>query len=180
MVYMIPESLPYPKINELWQVPELKDKYCYVVKSYPLSGLAILVYRGDDNLHLRFTDFNGVESDPVEGRLLDIIITVMKTANIKQSMFYFSENKLVDVRLSLNKFCSPGFIKDIFGKAGIPIQEEIGRPIQLDENNMKLLLSGGGDYSCGVVIKPSTFKSIIRNGDVVPMYGVRHEIKRVT
>ena len=179
MVYMIPESLPYPKIYELGQVPELKDKYCYIVKSYPLSGLAIMVYRDNDDLYLRFTDFNGVEADPVEGRLLDIIITVMKTANIKQSMFYFSENRLVDIRLSLNKFCSPGFIKDIFGKAGIPIQEEIGRPIQLDENNMGLILSGDGEYGCGIIVKPSTFKSIIRN-DVIPMYGARHEIKRVT
>jgi hypothetical protein len=175
---MIPESLPYPKIYELGQVPELKDKYCYVVKSYPLSGLAILICCDGDDLHLRFTDFNGVEVDPVEGKLLGIIITVMRTVKIKQSMFYFSDQRLVDVRLSANKFCSPGFIKDIFGKAGVPIQEYIDKPIQLDDNGMKLIMSN--KYDCGVIIKPSTFKSIIRNDDVIPMYGVRHEIKQVT
>ena len=194
----IPTSLPYPKLCAFDDIKELNKVYCYVIKKYPLSGIGLTVIRQEGNICIRVSDF--------AGNLLDVssqnhiynscinevmikytprIVLTMKLSGIPKAMFYFANIEkpiLVDMRLSINKFCGPGFLQDIFGKQGIPIQEQIGSPVVLDEEIIEKLCEGHGDYSHGkFIIKPSAFKSIMRGDQLLPMYGVlENEIKDAT
>ena len=182
----IPDFIPYSPLFKLEDMKQLRGKLCYILKYYPETGISMIVSRNDNNVAIRLADFSGNFIDPqneqdqyVTQIMMEYsrkIILTMRLINIPKALFYFSSDngiaRLVDMRLSLNKFCGPGFLADIFGKQGIHIQERIGDPIQLDESNQKKLLDGIGDYSGGLVIKPSVFKFIVDGDKIHPMYGV--------
>lgn len=186
---LIPTSLPYPEIYNLNDVNALRGKFCYVIEKYPLSGVSITIVRKDGNVCVQMADFLGKTINPdninenYEG-CIDIIMTTlvprlivtMKLSGIKQSLYYFANCKdpiLVDVRVSLNKFCGPGFVFDIFGRQGIPTQKKIGDPLNLDEEGLKTIKKGKGIYSGGkFIIKPSAFKTMIRGENILPLYGI--------
>jgi hypothetical protein len=183
----LPKLLPYPKILNFNDMPQLRDKFCYVVKSYPLDGFALLIYRNNQQVHTQFARFSGECLDPTtKGQYSDMIVyilsnyyqklaTLMKYININQAIYYFSENnnelKLVDIRVSLNKFCGPGWIQDFVPKLGIPTQELIGKPIHLIEDNLKKIQDKTGEYSNNTfIVKPSAFKFMVHGDEVIPMY----------
>lgn len=192
----IPESLPYPKIMTLSEVPQIKDKLCYIINGYQSSGVGMLVVRKDDNVCIRLSDFAGNIIDVNESKS-DIINTIMcsyshrlvfllKCIDLKQALFYFVSDLdkpiLVDVRLSINKFCSPGYINDFISRQGIPCQEIIGKPILLTDEICNNLRSKSGIYTSGkFIIKPSVFKFIEKDRQFIPMYaGVGYEAENIT
>jgi hypothetical protein len=164
---MIPEILPYPKLLNIREVEELKDRFCYVIEKYPLEGYVLLVYRSEGDVTIRVADWgsNKLEPDEDNTRYINNIVTIMSTIKLQQALYYFSDGKLVDVRISLNKFCGPGFIKDVFGQAKIPIQNDINKPLVINDD---FKVSSHNN----TIIKPSSFKSIVRDDVLLPMYGV--------
>lgn len=179
----LPDILPYPGIQIFDDVPELHSKFVYVIHRYPESGLALSIVFKDDNVCIRTADFDGnlIDVNKVQDsskramhRLSDIIhriVISLKYMKVPQSMIYLSDDeddlKLVDLRVSINKFAGPGFIKDIFGAQGLKTQI-VKETVQLDSQvieNIKNLYDGE------FIIKPSSFKMITRDDDLIPMYG---------
>ena len=182
----IPDLLEYPEILPLKDVPSLKNVLCYVIKRYPIEGIGVVITRKEGWFCSRISDFSGNLLEPdnkkyskiiekVMGDIVPHLMTLMSYAHMDKLLFYFADvdnPKLVDVRVSINKFCSPGFVKDIFGRRIVPIQEEIGKPIILNDENLEKLYSGKGDYKeKDFILKPSVFKTIIRDDKLFPLYG---------
>jgi hypothetical protein len=192
---ILPEPLPYPKIYDIKDLEEIKNKFCYVLDSYPLEGVALVIARQNEHVCIRVADWSGkiidLEKDNKYQKYLELImkeycgrvVMTMKLISIPKAIFYFSADnnipRLVDMRLSINKFCGPGYLQDFFGKQGIPVQKGVGDPVVIDDVNYNMITSGKGDYVAGnYILKPSAFKFIIREEEVVPLYGmIKHEIK---
>jgi len=140
----------------------------YVIEPYNTSGLAVHISIEEEIKH-QFYDFDGNSLDPSDSKqykiiesflrsktynaLLDLIVTI----RLFDAVFYFSineENKfiLVDVKLSENKFCSPGMIKDVFGKC-----VDYFRVISVEQITDEKL-KNFSEYINGVILKPSSFK----------------------
>jgi hypothetical protein len=184
---ILPDILEYPKILAYADCPELKNTFCYVFKEYTLSGIAIQIVRDGEYAVTSIADWQGNIIDPniqkndqlneILGNYLAKITLTMKYTRVPKAIFYFSITDkhpcLVDMRLSINKFSSPGYLIDFFGKQNIPLQEQIGKPVMLDEEQIKLITDKQGDYVSGkFIIKPNAFKSIIRGDEILPAYGV--------
>jgi hypothetical protein len=192
----IPALLPYPKIYPLSDIPEILNRICYIIEVYSLDGVGVVVSRDTGDICFRLCDFSGKLLEPdnkkyhrmfkiIFEKFMPRLIQTMQIISIAKGQFYFScieSPILVDLRLSLNKFCSPGYLEDIFGRQGLLVQKSVGKPILLDEQNLKKVRDGVGIYESGhFIIKPSTFKSIIRGDEVLPMYGVlNNEAQSVT
>lgn len=183
----IPTSLPYPNVLPVDEVPEISKHLCYVIRRYPFEGVSATVVRKKGNVCVQLADFAGTILKPSDKKfgqtmhrvmteIMPRILMTMHLANIPKVQYYFANLTnpiLVDVRVSINKLCSPGFIKDIFGVQGIPVQEPIGKPVILDEETLAVIKGAQGDYSEGkFILKSSTFKSIVRGDEVLPLYGV--------
>lgn len=183
----IPTLLPYPPLHPLKDVPEILDRICYIIEPYPLEGVGVVVSRDTGDVCFRLCNFDGNPLEPEDEKysemfevifkkLIPRVVYTMKLIGIAMGQFYFAcieDPILVDLQLSMNKFCSPGYLEDIFGKQGLPVQKNVDRPILLDKENLKKLKDGVGNYKSGhFIIKPSTFKSIIRGDKILPMYGV--------
>ncbi len=172
----LPDLLPYPIIQSISDVKELDNKFCYILKHYPNCGIQMLIVRDKGQVCLRLADWNAKDVNPLEKNnafleqvvgYSQIISSFMKYAGIPKALYYFSNDlgtaRLVDMRLSINKFC---------GKAGVPVQERVGDPIILNKENIDLIMSGSGVYVHNkYIVKPSVFKFIVRGEEVFPMYG---------
>jgi hypothetical protein len=184
---VIPDLLPYPKLAKFDNILEtMHNKYVHVIEEYPMEGVALLILRKNSYVMMHIGDFTGKllektnnihERVPSEHR--DELISMMKCVKLDKAIFYFSIGKevlLVDMRLSINKFCSPGYLKDFFGRK-VPIQKQIGDPIVLNDENLQLVRKAEGIYKGGnFIIKPVIFKTIIVEEQVLPNYGVlEHE-----
>ena len=183
----IPDSLPYPEIYPLEKIKEIKDVSCFIVEKYPLIGISVVIVRDNDQVYIRLADFKGNLIAPnkmgdltsciniIMTTYVNKIISIMRYAHIKQTQYYFVDNInpfLVDMRVSSNKLCSPGFLNDVFARAGIPSQKICGKPIVLSQENIERIRSKKGDYISGnFIIKPVVFKTIIRDELIVPLYG---------
>ncbi len=176
----LPDPLPYPQILPFSE-SQLTGKFCYVFKKYSLSGVSATIFRKDGVVTFRMADFTGkvLDAKEVSKEVMEYTTRcalTMKFARIPQAIFYFSKDdkiRLVDMRLTLNKFCGPGYLGDFFGKQGIPIQEVVGKPVILSGDILEAVINGKGDYSHGkFIIKPSAFKFIVRGDDILPQYGV--------
>ncbi len=78
--------------------------------------------------------------------------------------------QLVDIRLSLDKFSGPGMVRDLFSKV-IPTQEVMKVEI-LDDQSLEAIKNGVGNYSGDLIIKASTFSTIIRDQELIPSYAI--------
>lgn len=184
----IPDSLPYPKISSFNEVRELNNKFVYVFKKYPCEGIGLLIKRGHDTVCIRLSDFVGNMLQPTDNNVLQPYVEevmnkhsarlsiTLRLMGVDQAIFYFAADngvaRLVDIRFH-GKFCGPGALADYFGRQGIPIQERIGDPIILNDDNLRLIMSGGADYVHEeYIVKPSAFKFMVRDEIMVPMYGI--------
>jgi len=185
----LPDTLPYyPFIDFCKHTSQFKNLFCYVLRGYPRKGVAVMIYRESGDVFVRTSDFNGVVLEPVNNKsaatvmekYLNRLVFTMKAIKLGQAIFYFSgENDfiLVDMRLTLEKFCGPGYLNDFFGRQGIPIQTSINQPIILTDENIEMLSEGKGDYAGPVILKPSSFKFTMVGGQPNPLYGVLRETK---
>jgi len=185
----LPDVLPYCQFLDFSKhIAQFKNLFCYALRGYPRKGVAVMIYREAGDVFIRTADFNGTILEPVNnkaattvmGEHLNRLVFTMKTIRLNQAIFYFSgENDftLVDMRLTLEKFCGPGYLNDFFGKQGIPTQVIINQPIILTDENISMLSDGNGDYAGSVILKPSAFKFTMIGGQPTPLYGVLREIK---
>lgn len=126
-----------------------------------------------DTNFLAFKKFFLVDISRVSGlnessNVLGKLVSLMKFAGISQAQYYFSHDeekyRLVDVRTELNKFLSPGMLKDIFGKQ-IDTQEilHVG---EYNEEELKKV-----SYR-PMIVKTNTFKTVVRDNEMLPCYGI--------
>ncbi len=169
----IPTLLPLPRPIPLAECLPIKGVFCYVIEHYGHSGLSLLIHRAHGNVNMVVGDWDGNVIDlshkehPLHSsatkclqdhsvRLYDIL----KVIGVSQAIFYLafkdSGFKLVDVRLSLNKFVGPGMLRDVFGKI-IDTQ----RVIAIDSLNPTIQDSierGLEPFGPDIVLKPSMFR----------------------
>jgi hypothetical protein len=185
---IVPQYLSYPKLLTLNDIPEIYNQFVYVIEGYQDKGFGALIYRSDDNVYIKFGDFDGkiIDMSKTQPKGVQIfvskyfpkIINLMKTARIQQSIYYFTVAKddicLVDMRTSLNKFSGPGMLRDLFAKI-IPIQKVI-KTATLNQDMLNSIKAGTGSYAGNLILKTSSFKTIIRNENnkqnMYPMYAV--------
>jgi hypothetical protein len=164
-----PSILPYPKIPSIDSVPELSDRLVYVIDGYPLDGISILIFFKDGKFGVRFGDWDGNLIDPPKADVdnkVGPLMSLMINAKIPQAQFYFSENgKLVDIRTSLNTMTGPGMVRDLCEKI-LDTQTIISVKI-LDEDLLKEI--NNMEY---VILKHSSFKVIIRDNEMLPLYAI--------
>jgi hypothetical protein len=186
----LPDPLPYPKLLP-FNDSQLSGKFCYIFKKYSTTkGVTAVIFRQSDIVTIRMADFTGkiLDAKEVSKEVMEYTSRcayTMKCSRVPKAIFYFSMDekiRLVDMRLSINKFCSPGYLRDFYGKQGIPTQEAVGDPVILAGDVLSAILEGKGDYSYKkFIIKPSAFKFICRGDDILPQYGVvEDETKSIT
>lgn len=164
----IPSLLSYPQILPLDKVPEINGALVYAIKGYATDGVSILIFIRDGKMGVRMGDFDGnlLDIRNVDQKIIDYVDPLSKlllTARIPQAQFYFSNGVLVDLRISLDKMAGPGMLKDLCGNI-LPTQEVIDIKL-LDEDLLKSLEQY--DY---VILKHSSFKVIIRDNSMIPLY----------
>lgn len=176
-----PTLLSYPEVLKLNDVQnEIIDQFCYVIKFYPLNGISVLIKLNHEEMGtvIRIGDWNGNalkqdnEFKKYEALFLNKysiqFLELCINAKIEQIQFYIScqadSMLLVDARTSINNMVSPGYIKDIFGKI-MPSQQIIGSPKIMSKDILD-------SVEKNAIIKPSLFKTIIRNNKMFPLYAL--------
>lgn len=164
------------QINEFLDYPKLfpgdsvlfNNLYCYIIKQYKLSGIALYVGFREGSVYVRFADWFSAEIDikndkSIESYLqkLPALVTLLKSSGINDICLYFSDGVLVDAMLSANKFFGPGMLRDVFGKI-FKTQEVIEIAVV---NKEKI------ENSKGCIIKPSRFRFAMEGNTPVPLYG---------
>ena len=179
------DILPYPEIPTLQDCKSLHSQFVYLIKRYPEEGLATAIFRDKENLCIRMGDFEGNVINPLVDRLhngivyefwkeiMPDLVQTITLMGVDKCILYFSNDsdglRLVDFRLSLNKFTGPGYIKDLFSKQ--MRTQEVIKVIQLDDKLVQNMIDGNGTYDGEYIIKPSRFKFMEKNGGAIPMYG---------
>jgi len=170
VVRIAPEALPYPPILPLSEVPELDDGLLiYVLKSYEPRGKSIVVKRENGELAVRVADFSGhiidVTKESSVRTIINGAVTICVHARIVMSQWYFVEDAagffLVDIRKNPDVFVGPGLLRDLCGKAFRT--QEVVKIGQLKDLKKDLK----GDF----IVKPSKYRSVMRNDALQPMYG---------
>jgi hypothetical protein len=180
--------LSYPRILDLKDIPEIAGKFVYVIRGYPEDGLAVTIKRdpAKDDVWVIVSDWDGNNiplndaKHPLQGMAMGFVrsdspkfIEVMRLLKIPQAIFYLSANKdgeftLVDVRTSLNKFCGPGMVKELFSK--VVNTQEILSTTYLTPEVMSGIQNNVGSYQGDLILKTSAFKTIQRGKEMLPLY----------
>lgn len=131
---------------------------------------------------MRIGDWDGKVINPMESEAATSFvkkysphfISLMSSAKIPQAVFYLSVNgpdiRLVDIRMSLNKFSGPGMVRDLFAK--IVDTQEVIKVDNLTPEALTAIKENSGSYAGDLIIKPSAFKTIERPKVMYPMYGI--------
>lgn len=179
----VPDILPYPRIDELKKVNELHNQYVYLIEKYPLFGISVVISIQDADVAIRAADFLGNLIDhrnsdygehfKIIMKDMTSIMKMMRLIKLDKSQFYFAIDKdgpiLVDMRIALNKFVGPGYLRDFFGKI-MRVQKTV-EILTLDDDKLQMILGGEGRYSDEYIIKCSSFKiKAVKNGEFIPLY----------
>lgn len=169
----LPQVLKYPELIPD-KLAHVKDIFCYVLEHYGNEGLSVLVYRRpqDDQVVTICGDWHGNSLDLYADndlskiglefvqKSLHLLVNTMALVKIEQAQYYFAIKDggliLVDMQTSLNKFVSPGMIRDIFGKL-FDVQKSLKTAI-IDEAAIDAIERGTGSYEGDLIIKPSRFR----------------------
>jgi len=186
---VIPDPIRYYPFINVDSVPEFKDKFVYPLEYFSdTNGFMFIFKRSKGHICIRTATFAGEILDPekdhpytqgiknITENHFSKLINTIRLVGIDQCILYFSEPEnpiLVDFRVSLDKMCGPGYLNDFFGKQKIPMQKSIGDPVILDDDNLsKLRIKAKESKAKRVIVKPSSFKIIVRGDEIVPLYGV--------
>jgi hypothetical protein len=186
----------FPQMFEFESVVNhLRNHLCYIMRHFGNDGMSVVITREPkaDDVTVVFGDWKGnsIELDSVasskhrehalifaEQNLITFLQT-MRIIKLKQAQFFlaFSDDGLIltDIQISPNKMCGPGMVRDIFEK--ISKVPEIIKIEALDDRSIECIISGSGNYSGDLIIKPSRFAlfNAIQNSLAVPLYA---EMKR--
>lgn len=178
----LPTLLSYPKVLTLDEMPELAGKFVYFIRGYTLQGLAVLIVRQKDDVYMRIGDWDGKVINPSDSEAATTFvkkhsphfISLMSSAKIQQAIFYMSVSgqdiRLVDIRMSLNKFSGPGMVRDLFAK--IIDTQEVIKIDNLTPEAMQAIKNNSGTFTGDLMIKPSAFKVVEHDRIMYPMYGL--------
>lgn len=179
VIPQLPTLLSYPKILTLDEIPDLVGKFVYFIRAYDLQGLAVLIARQKDDVFMRIGDWDGKVINPKESEMAtkfvqqhsQSFISLMASAAIPQGLFYISTDmRLVDIRMSLNKFSGPGMVRDLFSK--VIDTQEVLKIDSLTPEVLTAVKGNSGSFTGDLIIKPSAFKTVDRNKVMYPMYGL--------
>lgn len=174
--------LPYPKIYPLDKnsgslmggSTTLSKKLVYAIEPYNEDGLSVLIFAEGDKIGCKFGTWNGEEInimkkhslskyiDDLYKNNLERLMGLLKLIGVEMMQLYFSiskEIKLVDVRTYINKFLSPGMIRDVFSKF-VNVQNIV-------ETGMFEDIIGKHK---NIVIKPSKPFMYEKDDDLIPAY----------
>lgn len=180
----LPDLLPYPKILKFDDYKKnFNNLLCYIIKPYKLSGISAVVNRAHNNVMIRFSDFDGNQIDINDdkyktyseqiNKYVNFVADFMKYARILNAQYYFSidnsEITLVDIRIAPRKFCSHGYVRDFFGR-GIKVVEDIIKPFNITDEIVSNISNGIEPFNQRVFIKPTSFKFIVEDVNVIPLY----------
>jgi hypothetical protein len=184
---MLPSLLSYPTLLTPDEI-SLKGMYCYIIEHYSTNGIAIMIHR-DNNINVVTGDWAGNIIDLSDAsnlcsvareyldKHLSTLCKIITAIKIRQCIFYVAfcsdVPKLVDLRLSLNKFSSPGMLRDVFGKV-VETQKVIDIQV-LDDPTYNAVLSGTKLFSGDIILKPNRFRTAMAHDIPLPLY---LEIKR--
>lgn len=158
--------LEYPTIPDITECQDIIGIYCYIINNYE-PGWSILVEHGQSTA-IKIGDWNGNlydDNNAVVNKSLSsyvpLLLKIMDGIQISKAQYYFANNnKLVDVRISLNKFIGPGMLRDIFS-GSIDVQDTyLIDSISSDKIDE---LKNIGKF----VVKPSRYRY---NNDMSPLY----------
>ena len=135
-----------------------------------MEGIAIVIFTTAGKFFVKAGTFGGKLLDVAKlkkgstesiifATIVPKIIPIMRYVRIPQAEYYFSDGKLVDVRLSESKFIGPGMLKDIFNKM-VPTQE-ILKIAQVTDTEI---------VGASAILKPSTYKVMEVEDKVAPLY----------
>jgi hypothetical protein len=158
---------------------------CYVIRYYQNVGISCLITHNNGEVMVSVGDWSGRTIDLIDTKdPLSLIatnflqkhakrlISISNAAGVKQAIYYFTFDAdiltLVDIRLSLNKFLGPGMIRDVFGK--VFDTQQILKVDSMTDQLLDQIKNKSGNYSNGVIIKPSRFRSIIIKDKPIPLY----------
>ena len=182
----IPKLLKYPKF--LNNIQLVKDMYAYIIPHYGYDGLSVLIYRQpkNDNIIIICGDWYGNQLDLIDIpdpdtriRLAsDFLINdamklyeLLKLIKVEQVQLFFAIDDvgllLVDMQLTLNKFASPGMLKDIF--SNIYRVPEMKAEL-VDNRILECIDKAAGSFNGNLIIKPNKFKMYEEGGTWQPLY----------
>lgn len=175
----LPTLLSYPTILDITNCPEIHGQFVYGIRAYSEYGIAILIYRHDEKVVIKIGDFNGnviqqgheyySKTNYFMEKYANKFVALMSHIGLKQAIFYLSDgDRLVDVRLSLNKFVGPGMIKDVFEK--LIETQEIIKIFKFDDIVNKKAEKHEGIFSKPIFLKTSYFKTLQREKNLYPLY----------
>jgi hypothetical protein len=202
-IFNIPSILSYPKVLYLEDIEEeISGQFVYVIKGYKEEGLAIVIKRDEKNVYLKIGDFDGNDIDLVNGshpfsqaalffaeQESSNFVEMMRVLGIQQVLLYISIDnieesdedyhidwKLVDLRVSLNKFYGPGMIRDLFSKV-FPTQEVL-KITNVTGEALEAIYNNKGSYEGDLILKCSKFKTVERGKEILPLYAKVRDRKR--
>jgi len=180
---MLLDVLPYNKILNIQDVPELKGQFVYVMNDYEDDGFSVVIYKDDGNIKFSFGDFNGNKLNPINNKCKNLeyidkflagplrkMSSLLVVTGVKSMQAYVSisneEMILIDIRTHYDKYVGPGMLRDVFGKCDIKIPSYVETGCYLTDDKIKELKKSPKKH----IVKPSSFKMIARDDDVQPMY----------
>jgi len=192
-VASLPKVLTYPQLLPFESTLSIHDIFCYIIKHYGNNGLSVLIYRQPDKdqvvticgdwmgNHIDLVD----NEDPIAKLAIHFIqndlvnfLQTMKLIKIEQAQFFFAvdeNDELMLMQISLNKFASPGMIRDIFGN--IFNTQKVVKTEIIDARAVETIKKGTGSYEGDIILKPTRFRMnhIAEDNTFQPMYV---EVKR--
>ena len=169
--------LPYPPLSD--DLNLVRGIFCYVIEAYKPFGISCLVQRSDGKVQVAIGDFDGkpinlaansseaILANSFAKQYVGLLVEFTKLVNVGKVLYYFSISddttmKLVDARVSINKFLGPGMLRDVFGKR-IPTQETILIEV-IDDVARDKIEKGQGFFARDLIIKPIRYR-FLPNGD---------------
>lgn len=159
-----PTILPYPKVAELSKEHPINGVFSYIQEKPQMNGIALLIQAQPRTKEVAFRagTWDGKLAPQSEIQKIAEFIgifgaklaQIMALVKVEQAMFYISaDEKLVDVRTSINKWLGPGMVENIFSKViSTPKTIEI---TSITSELYDAIMADTGKYSGNLLIKPS-------------------------
>lgn len=177
LVFGMSKVLPRFKTRDIKNVPEITGAYCYVMEDCSDEGFSLMIKRKSiKEVEFKFGDFSGNEinimgnhrykehiSKLFENECINKYIKMLGLLGVDQIQLCFGFNNIGDLRLvesmtHLNKYQSPGMIRDMLASCGVPNPSV--RSIDIIDDEMMSTLADEGGY----ILYPSYPKFMTRDG----------------
>lgn len=130
------DTLIHRKAQNIDSTPELVNQFCYILEGNDDNGFLMVLYKKDGTIGIKFTEYDGTVIDVLthtsasyisslfSKKLIDKFIEFINYAKIDilQICFVIIDDNLfiLEAATHINKYLSPGMIKDVLTKCGVP------------------------------------------------------------